>query len=218
MKEFLVFGLALALAAMMGASASALPTFKIDVNEGTSPTAADWSGLSAAHTGNGGSLTVDGVRFDVFSADGARDRGGANALTGDFIYDNGENQSVGLRIWGLPDSLWEAKVWSWDDALTDLGFQTIFLGDTSNPGAPRVILETEFDPDPTEPFTFTFDSSEFLDGFGIYALENNALFRARFNALQLTPVTDSSGAVPEPAALALLGIGSIGLAVFRRRQ
>jgi len=80
--------------AMTAATASA-QTYRIDINDADdSVTSSGWSGLDAAHTSNGGGVTVGGVTFECTSCDGARLRRSAgnpnpDALFGDFVYDDG---------------------------------------------------------------------------------------------------------------------------------
>jgi len=183
--------------------------FKIDVNDGSSPTETGWTAIGAAHSGNGGTVTVGGVRFDVASADGARNRSGPNALTRDFIYDDDGGQASGLRIYDLPDGIWEAKVWSWDnDFPTAVGSQFVGVGWTAG----NFIAGTMM-PHPTDPFAFTFDSSTLDDGFGIFTRENNSANRSRFNALQLTRVI-----IPEPITMLAVGLGLAGLGGYVRKR
>ena len=183
--------------------------FKIDVNTGGSPTMAGWTGLDATYGSNGGTVTVDGVEFWVDSADGARNRGGPNDLTRDFIYDDGSGQATGLRINDLPDGIWEAKVWSWDnDFPTSVGSQTVGIGWAGPAGFEAGTMN----PSATVPFTFQFDSSALPDGWGIFTRENNSANRSRFNALQLTRV------IPEPMTMLAVGLSVAGLGGYVRKR
>jgi len=188
---------------------------------GTILTEPGWTSLDATMPSEGDSVSVGGVTFTtlaVFSSDGSRVRmtGSApnpNALTADFLYDDGNGQAVGLRVYNLPDGLWDAKVWSWDQT-SPAGGQIVGLAYT---GGPEIILTDDFTPHPTDPYTFQFDSSTLPDGFGIFTRESaiSGNDRARFNALQLTLVPP---AIPEPITMLAVGLGVAGLGRYVRKR
>lgn len=187
----------------------------IDVNSNSSPTAPGFVGLDipGTGTGNGSSVTDQGVTFTVFSSDGHRDRGGPNDLTRDFIFDDGAGQAVGLVIDGLAskvngNALWMAEVWSFDNSFNPVGNQ--FVGLNNTPSG-EIIFTSTFAGDATQPFTFTFQDSDIDDSFGIFTRENNGNNRSRFNAVRLTQI------VPEPTTAVLGLMGLAGLATRRRR-
>lgn len=178
-------------------------------------TASGWTSLDAT-AGSGSSVVVDGTTFTVFSADGSRVRNNnptPNALTRDFVFDDGAGQAVGLTIAGLEAGVWEASVWAWDDALpTTTGDQLVGLIEGVVGPSPETIIGS-FSVDPTNPITtFRFEA----DGTSLYSIftrENSDQDHARFNGLQLVRVQ-----IPEPATglLAAMGVAMLGLR--RRRQ
>lgn len=213
LKKILSVGATLAALSTTNFATAAL-VYKIDIdstNGGAAiTTAAGWSSLNAGTgSANGTSITVSGVKFEIFSSDGARSRSaGTNDLTKDFIFDDGAGQAVGLRVFGLASGIWEASVYSWDDfAINDQ-----IIGITQFASDPEDIYTTSFSASSNEPFTFRFDSSSLIDGFGIFARENNSNDRSRFNALSLRQVE-----VSEPSVLALLGLGLLGLGFSRSK-
>jgi hypothetical protein len=179
--------------------------YAIDIGTSESATEPGFTALNAEL----GEVSVGQTSFAVFSADGARNRAGANALTTDFVFDDGDGGAVGVQVFDLPDGVWQAEVWAWDDSVA---MGDMIVGITQFQHAPEMIFTDSFTPDPNQPFTFTFDSRDLIDGFGIFTRENNdPLFRSRFNALRLTQI------IPEPATASLLALGAVVLLRRRRR-
>ncbi len=159
-----------------------------------------------ATTGDGGNVLIANTYFQVFSADGSRNRNTGDPLTGDFVFDDGAGQAVGVRVFNLPDALWDVEVWAFDTF--DAGLQIVGITQT---GVGEILFTNSFLSNPTLPFTFRIDSSLLEDGFGVFTRENNAADRSRFNAIRFTRV------IPEPAT-ALLGVlGLAGLGMRRRK-
>ena len=210
----LVFGVVATTFSIWTSGASAALIFKIDVdfqneNGAMSPTESDWTSLLVNDSSpNSASVTVSGVTFDIFSADGARDRNsGGTSLTRDFVFDDGSGQAVGLTVSGLPAGWWQASVYSYDASFS-AGNQIV--GITQFGASPESIYTSSFASNANTPFTFKFDSSALIDGFGIFTRENNSANRARFNALELRQV-------PAPATLALISLGLLGFGIQRRK-
>jgi len=182
----------------------------IDAAQGGNPiaTAPGFVSLDAT-SGNDSWVDVNGVVLQVFGTAGSRNRGGSNHLTGDFIFDGGSGQDSGVRIYGLPDGIWEASVWAWDNSFPTTVSDQI-VGITQFGAGDEILFTDSFAPDPDDPFTFRFDSTGLPNGFGIFTRENNQWNRSRFNAIQLSYI-------PEPTTLALLGLGALAL-VRRRRK
>ena len=221
-----------AAAAMLAASgtAGAGLLYRIDIDstyrDAPISTESGWTSLNVGNGGgaNGRNVTVGGVTFSVFSAGGSRSRpAGTSDLTRDFIYDDGAGEEVGLAVAGLADGLWEASVYSFD-AEWAAGPQAVGI---TQFGPPEIIYTSAFAPSATTPFTFQFDSSSLLDGFGIFTRAATSVNRARFNALELrqvaplslslTPLRTSQD-VPAPAGFALIASGLLGLSLARRRR
>ncbi len=189
MRTYKVWMAGCLLACGLAASACAATNYKIDINvAGSSATMAGWTGLDAAYTGGGGSVTVDGVTFATFSADGARLRGtvGApnpNALLGDFAYDDGNGESVGLLLGGagsLQAGTWEVDVYSCD-ATSPPGVQIVAY----RVNTAERFVSTTTGPSLTGPaFTFRF-LSDGVSAYDVFLRDNDAANRARINAVEL---------------------------------
>jgi hypothetical protein len=193
-------------------------TYKIDINDAdASVTEAGWTALNALHTGSGSIVTIDGIPFEIFSADGARVRGGVatpnpNALTGDFVFDDGAGQAVGMYFGGagdLPLGFYQVDVYIYDAGAVILDQIVGWRRD----GVENVV-GSNFLPDATNPSaTFEF----YCDGIGRYDLfvrENNTGDRTRLNAVALTYLR-----VPEPGSAALLlGVAAVGAFALRRTR
>ncbi len=187
--------------------------FNIDSTEGGQPLRTESGFTSLDGTGgNGSSVVVDGVTFEVFSAGGSRNRSSEPSdLTADFVFDDGVGQAVGLTVSGLPDGIWEAQVYSFD---SDFAAGDQIVGITQFAAGPELIFTDSFASNANDPFTFVFDSSSLPDGFGIFTRESNDVDRSRLNGLQLTMLQP----VPEPASLAAwFALGLVGAAVRWRR-
>ncbi|WP_425396205.1 PEP-CTERM sorting domain-containing protein [Aeoliella sp.] len=192
-------------------------TYMIDINDADDPiTETGWTGLDAVHSGSGSSVLIDGISFEIFSADGARVRGGSasptpNALTGDFVFDDGSNQAVGMFFGGagdLPRGVWQVDVYIFDDGST---IENQIVGWRKD-GA-ETIIGTDFLPDATNPAaTFEFLSNG-AAAYDVFVRENNDANRSRLNAVALTYVR-----IPEPSSVVLLGaLAALGAMAFRHR-
>lgn len=166
------------------------PTYSIDIDGQSGPTADNWVGLNvtgSSSDANGAKTTVDGVTFEVVGANSSRNRGKPNALLQDEIHDEGSKASVGLAIFGLPQGVYTAEVWVWDQ---NVNVGKVKIGTTNFDGNDK-FYTTSFEANPNKPFVFQFDSSELIDGFGIIVEQNNGGQHARMNALRLTPVSST---------------------------
>ena len=169
-----------------------------------------WTSLDATGTSNDATVTVDGITFQPFSADGSRNRaGGSNSLTSDFIFDDGNGEAVGLLFGGAGDleaGTWRVEMYIWDD--DDQTMDDVIVGLRRNNS--ETIIDAAVSPsEDGAAITFTFES----DGIGAYDVfvrdAPGGDTKARLNAVTLA-------LVPEPSSLALLAIG--GLACLRRRR
>ena len=167
------------------------PTYSIDVNGQSGPTADNWVGLDVAgadSNANGARTTVSGATFEVIGANASRDRGKPNALIQDEIHAEGSTAAVGLRVFGLPAGVYTAEVWVWDQ---NVSVGKVKIGTTEFNGKDK-FYTTSFEATAKTPFVFQFDSSELDEGFGIIVEQNNGGKHARLNALRLTPVSSSA--------------------------
>lgn len=215
-RRFRSFVLAAPVLFWMLASASFGQSYLIDINDADdSVTEAGWTALDALHTGSGSAVTIDGISFEIFSADGARVRGGSatptpNALTGDFVFDDGAGQAVGLyfgQAGDLPKGVWQVDVYVYDSGAV---IEDQIVGWRED-GVEHVVGEN-FLPDEISPSaSFEFYSNG-VARYDVFVRENNDGNRARLNAVALTYVD-----VPEPSTVLILGLMIGGAVALRKR-
>jgi hypothetical protein len=196
--------------------------YKIDIDSTTQggglplQTQPGWTSLDATQPSEGDSVIVKGVEFKVASTDGSRLRvsGGSpnpNALTGDFVFDDGAGQAVILLFGGAGDL--QAGIWEVDVYTNDSGAQpgAQIVGWRKNNA--ETIVSTSVSPSAIDPaITFRFQSDG-VSAYDVFVRENSGNNRSRLNAVQLTYI-------PEPATVAvwgLLGLCWAGMRVWRRR-
>jgi len=208
--------------------AVAATTYKIDINSkqlsssssiASYVTEPGFTGLDLAGNANGDSVTVDGVTFEIFAVDGGhRFRGSEaspdpNAINADFVYENGEDAGMGVKLGGAGDlqvGTWEVEVYIWD-ASEVLGDHQISIEELET--AVDNVYSTTVSPVASGPaFTFQFES----DGVTSYRLisrEHNEANTVRLNGFTLT-------LVPEPSACVLLTLATVGMLVnpVRRKR
>ena len=197
-----------ALTAGTASTASAATIFKIDINQNNTNTASGWDGVVP-----GTSVSIDGVTFDAVGS--AITRTDSNndpdpdALLADFVFAGSVvGVDPGLEITDLPEGVWDVELWSLDSQFTIVD-QIIGIKDADG----ETLWTTDFDESATAPFTYQFDTADYANTFTIFARGNdgneNEINRSRVNALQLT-------LIPEPASVALVGLG--GIMIFSRRR
>lgn len=212
------------LSTLFGLPAQAV-IYSIDLNNAAnSLTAPGWSGLNAPTTGDGGTVIVGGVDFTVASSDGSRLRGSVaspnpNALTGDFVFDDGAGQALVLFFGfagDLPAGDWLVEVWTHESSGgLGIGGQTIGFrtGTERNTGTVETemvtgVLDSADATIPSTSFQFTSDG---VSAYDLYVRESNDLNRSRLNAVRLTQLP-----IPEPSSAMLALVGSAFL--LRRRR
>ena len=168
--------------------------YRIDIDStdgggGPIETAPGWTSLNASGVSNNATVTVDGVTFQPASADGSRVRRSGvspnpNALTGDFVFDDGPGEAVILKFGGAGDL--QAGTWQADVYINDAGAApgTQIVGWRKNNA--ETIVSTSVSPHATDPavsFQFTSDGTSAYD---VFSRENNSSNRSRLNAVKLT--------------------------------
>lgn len=210
--------------ALLGLGLAAAPvqavTYAIDINteeaNGTgifSSTATGFSALNVNRSDGTGSATIGGITFSTGSTDGARVRGTIaaptpNALTSDFIFDDGEGQAVILFFGGAGDlaaGQWQVDLWSLDvPSINATGPQIVGLRTNADAGAIQTTSMEAGDTnsmDPTFSFTFTSDG---VSAYDVFVRENNDSNRSRLNAVRLISVPESSSVLLSLLALPLV--------------
>jgi hypothetical protein len=182
-------------------------------------TEAGWTSLDATEpaASNGASVTIDGVSFSIASADGSRYRGSAgspnpNALTGDFVFDDGDGQAV-LLIFGGAGSLqagtWKVDAWNWDAGVANFETNIQIAGYRTN--TVETIISTNVVPDPTNPaISFTF-VSDGVSAYDFFFRDGSTFDRSRLNAVRLE-------LIPEPAMPMLFAFAGFVWIARRRRH
>ncbi len=213
-------------AAMSCTTASeAAGPFLIDVGltqPSSSPVESGWTELGVEVNGLPSiSPTVMGVTFTAHEATRGRDRGGPNPLTRDYLGDTAggpEGEFAGIQIDGLPDGIWLAEIWAWDQSFQNGNIlQRAGIREDFN-GSPSITLMTsQFNHSPSNlvPATsFTFNSASLTGPWAIIVQEDEPTSsgQVRFNALRLSMVV-----VPEPGTLTVFGLAATALAKRRRR-
>lgn len=178
-------------AIFLAACGVAFAQYRIDIDspigDALMSTETGWTSLDAT-SGNSSSVTLDGISFKPFSADGSQIRtsGGVaspNKLTGDFVFDDGAGQAVGLLFGGagdIPAGDWQVKIWIWDE---NISIGDSIVGYRRNDS--ETIVSTSVSADPVNPaivFTFTSDGTSAYD---VFVRENNSANVARLNAVEL---------------------------------
>jgi hypothetical protein len=180
--------------------------YSIDINNASNPfTEPGWTGLDALETGSGSTVVIDGITFEVFSADGARVRlsGGLpnpNSLMADFVFDDGDGQAVGLRFGSfanqgtLAAGTWRVEMWIFD-ATTTVGTQTVGYQTHNSSGVSQgeSIVNTAVEADNASPaitFDLVADGASF---YSVFTRDNSTFNRTRLNAVRITLL-----AAPQP--------------------
>lgn len=199
--------------------------YRIDIDSSdnggqTLQTTPGWTSLDASGTSNDAIVTVDGIDFQPFSADGSRNRPSiSNSVTSDFLFDDGSGQAVGLFLGNTGDleaGTWRVEMYIYDNdgpGLPDdlvVGMRSS-TNDAHTAGITETIISSEVqaaEDGPAITFTFESDGTSAYDVF-VRDVAGGTVDRTRLNAVTLA-------LIPEPSSLALLGMG--GLALLRRRR
>jgi hypothetical protein len=225
MRATLIALCVLGMCAVFADGTWAATVYKIDIdsqsltgsdNSGPLSTEAGWTSLDATVPSENAEVFIDDVRFWVSSTDGSRIRmsdgsPNPNALTGDFVYDDGGGQAVILNFGGagaLQAGIWEVDVYI-HDATSDPGTQIVAY----RTNGAETIVSDSVTPDPVNPaITFRFESDG-TSAYDVFARENSDANRSRLNAVQLT-------LIPEPSTIVLLVVGAAfaGVGLWRRRR
>lgn len=159
--------------------------YRIDINNANDPvTNAGWVALDANYTGTGGSASLGSVAFAPSSADGARTRGGSNALLRDFIFDDGAGQAVGLLFGGAADleaGVWEVDMYAWDASFPSLGNMFALYRRNS---AETIVSSTVTASSSGPAITFKF-VNDGIAAYDVFFRENSGVNRTRLNAVAL---------------------------------
>jgi hypothetical protein len=180
----------------------AATNYKIDIDSTTSggglpiQTEPGWTSLDATQPSENDSVTVDGVTFRVTSTDGSRLRTSAgspnpNALTADFVFDDGNNQAVILNFGSAGDL--QPGIWNVDLYSNDSGSQPGAQYAAYRVNGSQTIISNAVLPNTTDPaVTFQFESDG-TSAYGVFTRERGN-DRSRLNAVELTLLSSLSPA------------------------
>ena len=210
---------ALAFGLLLGSPSLNAASYAIDFDStrlsssNTSGTIDTETGFTSLDVTNGGSatVTIDTIDFSLFTTapNASRIRNGPNALTRDFIYEEGvANNAVGLKFGGAGDLVagtWRVEVWAWDSNVA-ASLDSLIIG--TREGISETIHTTTFAGSATDPFVATF-VSDGTSAYDVFVRENNDTNRARMNAVRLT-------LIPEPSTVLLVALG-VPVMLRRRR-
>jgi hypothetical protein len=176
--------------------------YAIDINNASNPfTESGWTGLDAVQTGSDSTVVIDGITFQVFSADGARVRLSSglpnpDSLMADFVFDDGDGQAVGLRFGSfaaqgtLAAGKWKVEMWIFD-ATTTVGTQIVGYQTHNSAGVSQgeSIVSDAVEADNANPaitFELVADGTSF---YSVFTRDNSATDRTRLNAVRITSLT-----------------------------
>lgn len=222
MKNILLFSTATLILLLEAFVSRADLVYHIDIDSqelGSNPTGplateAGFTSLDATASTTA-SVTTGGVVFQIFSADGSRVRASGstplpNALNGDFAFDDGPGEAVGLYLGGPGDlqaGTWEVDLYIWDQTSNPLTSIVGYRTGASIALKTETIIASNVVPVSNAPAsTFRF-VSDGVSAYDVFVRENDATNRARLNAVSLR-------FIPEPSTFAL---SLLGLVLLRRK-
>jgi hypothetical protein len=160
---------------------------------GTVTTQSGYTSWNLTNVGTSGStITLSGITFEIFglaSANQSRIRPAGNgtsldALTTDFVFNDGGGAGVGLRITGLPIGTFNMQSWHYDSTLTNTNeFIQVEIRNQGQSSPPPVVDNFAFSNSPASfqvPVTAAGQVKELV------FREDSANNRARLNGFTLT--------------------------------
>ena len=153
-----------------------------------------------------GTVTLDGVTLTLFGGlDGSRNRAPNAAITGhpyeavlrDFVFNDGANAGVGLRISGLEPETYDVQSFHYDAGAGISGNFQIEVRDPAVAGS-TVILHDNVPMSP-DPYAYRITVTDPGQTLELVFREDDAANRSRLNGIIIAPVPE-----PAMAALALL--------------
>lgn len=157
---------------------------------------------------SGTTIVQQGVTFELFGLAAVNqsrwratgDGGPNNGLTTDFVFNDGADRAVGLRITGLDEGFYDMQSWHFDSGVSVTGANEFNQVEVRNQGdafnASQIVVDNfQFSGAPTAfvvPVTAPGQIKE------IIFREDSTTNRARLNAFHI------ANSVPEPAALSLV--------------
>ena len=135
---------------------------------------------------------------------------------------NGGYYGINILFFDAADQFLSENVWISDTNSTAVQELPDIVAFAANPSATSFVLRFRIQPFDQAGSAFTFDQIEFgidttipgdINGDGFVGIEDLNIVLGNWNAG--TPPTSGAPTIPEPASMALLGLG--GLAMLRRR-